>query len=71
MEFNNQAGWDRLTRVGVGLFMIVAGWFVLGDGLWGAAFKIFGLIPLATGLLGWCPFYAVLGVTTKHASRSR
>ena len=71
MKISNQAGWDRLMRVGVGLGVVFVGWFVLGEGLWGAAFKIFGMIPLATGLLGWCPFYSVLGVTTKHPHRSR
>lgn len=25
---------------------------------------LLGLIPLATGLLGWCPPYAMLGIST-------
>ena len=24
----------------------------------------FGIIPLATGLMGWCPAYALLGIST-------
>jgi hypothetical protein len=24
----------------------------------------FGIIPLATGLMGWCPPYALLGIST-------
>jgi len=29
-------------------------------GLWG----YIGIVPLATGLLGWCPPYAMLGIST-------
>ncbi|MBN21536.1 MAG: hypothetical protein CL678_09645 [Bdellovibrionaceae bacterium] len=25
---------------------------------------LLGLVPLATGLLGWCPPYAILGIST-------
>ncbi|WP_419604771.1 YgaP family membrane protein [Thiolapillus sp.] len=28
---------------------------------WGAV----GAIPLFTGLMGWCPFYPLLGMSTK------
>jgi hypothetical protein len=33
---------------------------------WGPANKWFllGLIPTATGILGWCPPYAILGIST-------
>jgi hypothetical protein len=24
----------------------------------------FGLVPLATGILGWCPLYALVGIST-------
>lgn len=41
---------------------------ILGAGLllWtlffqGQAWGWFGLVPLATGLIGWCPLYALLG----------
>lgn len=44
---------------------------VAGIGLTACAFigpenKLFllGLIPVATGLLGWCPPYALLGIST-------
>jgi hypothetical protein len=29
-------------------------------GIWGWL----GVVPLATGLIGWCPLYAVLGLST-------
>lgn len=44
---------------------------VVGLGLTSLAFVgpaspwfFFGLVPLATGLLGWCPPYAMLGINT-------
>ena len=29
-------------------------------GVWGWI----GIVPLATGLMGWCPFYPLLGLNT-------
>jgi hypothetical protein len=29
-------------------------------GLWG----YIGIVPLATGAIGWCPLYTVLGINT-------
>jgi hypothetical protein len=70
MEYTNEAGWDRALRILLGIGMIYLGWFVLEDGLLGATLKIFGFIPLLTGLLGWCPFYSLLGTATKGLRRS-
>lgn len=58
-----------MLRGALGLVMLYLGWFVLGDGLVGAVFKIFGFIPLITGLLGWCPFYSLFGFATKKTRR--
>jgi hypothetical protein len=45
--------------------------FILGAILvslafWGPAnlWFLLGLIPMATGLIGWCPPYAMLGIST-------
>lgn len=70
MEYTNEAGWDRALRILLGLIMISLGWFVIGEGLLGAAFKIFGFLPLVTGLLGWCPFYSLFGIGSKKIRRS-
>lgn len=70
MQYTNEAGWDRALRILLGLVMIYLGWFVIGDGLIGAVFKIFGFLPLITGLLGWCPFYSLLGFASKKIRRS-
>jgi hypothetical protein len=71
MQFTNEAVWDRVLRTLLGLAMILVGWSVLDGTLWGAALKIFGFVPLVTGLIGWCPFYTLAGVATKKLSRNR
>ncbi|MCB1645543.1 MAG: DUF2892 domain-containing protein [Pseudomonadales bacterium] len=54
----NVGGADRIIRIIVGLAVIAAGvWF---QSWWGAV----GLVPLGTALVGWCPPYALLGIST-------
>jgi hypothetical protein len=67
MKFANQASWDRLLRIAVGLVMLVLGWLGIWDGILEAGLKIFGWIPLATGIIGWSPLYAILGWSTLRA----
>jgi Protein of unknown function (DUF2892) len=50
---------DRILRILLGLALV--GLTLTGTiGLWGWL----GLVPLATGLVGWCPPYALLGIST-------
>lgn len=55
----NEGTIDRLLRVAVGI-LLVALVFVGPRTPWGWL----GLVPLATGLIGWCPLYTLLGVNT-------
>ena len=45
---------------------IVIGLVLISLAFWGpeSAWGWIGVIPLATGLLGWCPPYAMLGINT-------
>ena len=55
----NEGGWDRVVRVVVGLALILAA--ALGYvGVWG----YIGIVPLATGIIGVCPAYSLLGMST-------
>ena len=55
----NVGGLDRLARIGAGLLLIVLA--ASGTvGLWG----YLGVLPLVTGLVAWCPPYALLGWNT-------
>jgi hypothetical protein len=55
----NVGGIDRVVRILVGIVLI--GLAVTNTvGWWGWL----GVIPLATGLIGWCPPYAMFGINT-------
>lgn len=55
----NEGTLDRALRVIVGLVLVVLA--ATGSvGLWGWI----GLVPIATGLIGWCPAYTLLGINT-------
>jgi len=64
MTWRNEASWDRALRVGVGLAMLAAGLFRLLSEPWNTALVIFAFVPLATGLMGWCPLYGLAGFST-------
>lgn len=57
----NAGGVDRALRVIAGLVLIVlAATGTAGVGAWG----YIGVVPLLTGLLGFCPAYTLLGMNT-------
>jgi len=49
---------DRIIRVIIGLVIIV--WGIMSSSWWG----LIGLLPLITGLVGYCGLYAILGIKT-------
>lgn len=55
----NVGGIDRILRIVVGLALIAAA-ATGAIGVWG----YIGVVPLLTGLVGWCPPYALLGFNT-------
>lgn len=59
----NVGGIDKLLRILAGI-VLLALTFVLKDegGLW--MWGLIGIVPLATGLMGWCPFYPLLGLNS-------
>jgi Protein of unknown function (DUF2892) len=66
MSYVNMSNLDRTIRVVVGLLMLGAAWTGIATGIWKAGFEIFGWVPLATGAVGWCPVYALLGIRTRR-----
>ena len=50
---------ERIIRI-VGGLVLIALAATSTVGVWGWL----GLVPLATGLVGWCPPYSLLGINT-------
>ncbi|GAA6147986.1 YgaP family membrane protein [Pseudooceanicola nitratireducens] len=55
----NEGTLDRALRVILGLVLLSLV-FLGPQTPWGWI----GLVPLATGLIGWCPLYTLLGIRT-------
>lgn len=59
----NVGGVDRVIRVVVGLVLLALGIFAIG-GFWQWLSIIVGAILLLTGLVSFCPLYALIRVNT-------
>ena len=49
---------DRILRVVVGLGLVA--WALMGGPVW----AWIGVVPIGTGLIGFCPAYPLLGIST-------
>ncbi len=63
----NVGGLDRTVRLIVGVALILIGLLPLGG--WrgnsaGIDIALFGLVPLMTGLVGFCALYVPFGIST-------
>lgn len=56
---NNVGGIDKILRIVAGLGLVGA----TAAGML-PAWGWIGIVPLATGLIGWCPLYPLLGLNT-------
>lgn len=50
---------DKILRIVAGLVLIALA--IMGVG---TPWTWIGIVPLATGLVGWCPAYTLLGMNT-------
>lgn len=57
---NNLGKLDRGVRISLGLFVILYG--LLAEEWW----EMLGFIALLTGIVGWSPLYALLGISTEE-----
>lgn len=67
MSIKNEGNVDRAIRVVLGVAMLTLGWTGSVEGVPGAVLSFLGFVPLLTGLVGWCPLYALFGVSTCPA----
>lgn len=66
----NEAGWDRIARIALGIALLVIGFGVIG-GTGGVILGVVGFVPLLTGLVGWCPLYSVFKFRTNGRPATR
>jgi hypothetical protein len=55
---SNVGGIDKILRIVAGLALVA--WALMGGPVWAWV----GVVFLATGLIGWCPVYPLLGMST-------
>lgn len=63
----NESNIDRIIRVAAGIILLVLGWGNFVTGGVGEVFKWLGFLPLITGLIGFCPLYALIKIRTNKA----
>lgn len=50
---------DKILRIAAGVILIILA--IMGIG---TPWTWIGIVPLVTGLMGWCPAYTLIGVNT-------
>jgi len=63
----NESPRERIVRGTVGAFLVIFALFLEGpydifQGMFAIALLVVGGMFLASGLVGWCPIYALFGV---------
>ena len=61
----NEGTVDRALRIILGLVLLSLV-FIGPQTMWG----LIGIVPLATGLIGSCPVYSILGINTCSLKKS-
>jgi|OpeIllAssembly_1097287.scaffolds.fasta_scaffold991767_1 hypothetical protein len=57
----NVGGIDKVLRIVVGLGLLSLLFLLEGSAKW---YGLIGLVPLGTALMGYCPLYSILGLST-------
>ena len=71
MRFINEGAWDRIMRIVAGIALGYAAWVISPasvmsqPGAMSIVFLVIGAVAFVTGLVGWCPAYALFNVSTK------
>lgn len=61
----NEANWDRVVRVVLGIILLYVGFGGVVTGALGTVLGVVGVLALVTGVVGFCPMYALLKIKTK------
>jgi len=57
---------DKLIRIIAGIALLSLVFILEGSARW---WGLVGLVPLVTGLVGWCPAYSLIGASTRPAKQ--
>ena len=63
----NESGLDRILRVVFGIVLLALNFAGVVTGGLGIVFIVIGAIALLTGVVGFCPLYALLKIRTNKA----
>jgi hypothetical protein len=60
----NESNLDRILRVVFGAVLLFVGFGGVLSGTWAIVADIIGVILVLTGIVGFCPLYALLHIST-------
>ncbi len=63
----NEASWDRIVRVILGAVLLYLGLGGVVAGGLGIVSDVLGAVLVLTGLVGFCPLYALFKLSTRKA----
>ena len=63
----NESSLDRLFRVVLGIALVVLNLAGVVTGGWGIVLLVVGALAIVTGIIGFCPLYALLKTRTNKA----
>ena len=53
---------DKVVRIVLGIVLLALIFVLEGSARW---LGVIGLVPLITAFIGWCPAYAILGLSSR------
>lgn len=63
----NESSLDRILRIIGGLVLLVLWFLSIFQGTLAVVVLILGILLLVTGIVGFCPLYALLKISTKKS----
>jgi hypothetical protein len=64
---SNESNLDRIIRVIFGIVLLALYFAMPALGGWGIVFIVLGAVALLTGVVGFCPLYALLKINTNKS----
>ncbi len=61
----NESALDRVIRVALGIVLLALYFLHVVSGTLGIVFVVLAAIALITGIIGFCPLYALLKINTN------